>query len=150
MAIVSAFFSLMLAQKFFINSPAYPDFIVGAITWNAATKFQDLVSYPVFVLGFLTGGCSVYLMLQRTLDNYTYEYGQSLLTTLIWWLVPVAIGIGGLLSIYPNDFSFDIYIGIAGAVITLFAVYLYSHSKKGEVIPQQIGIGVMAIIYWVF
>ena len=98
-AFSTAFGSVLLAQKLFQRAPAYPDFIVGAITWDAATKLQDLVSYPAFVLGFLVGGWLTYHMFQRVSSVRSYEHEQSLITALTWWLVPVAIGMGGFLSI---------------------------------------------------
>jgi len=55
-AFIMAFGALLLAQSLLPRAPAYPDFIVRAITWDTATKFQDIASYPSFLLGFLVGG----------------------------------------------------------------------------------------------
>lgn len=143
-AFVIAFGSLLLAQNLLSRAPAYPDFIVGAITWDAATKLQDLASYPAFVLGFLAGGWMTYRLFQSVSNIRSHEHEQSLITTLIWWLVPVAIGMGGFLSIYPNASSFTILVGVAGAIITALAVRL--HLSRSDVMPQQIGIGVLAVM----
>lgn len=143
-AFVVAFCTLFIAQKIFAFTPGYPDFIVGAITWDAATKFQDLVSYPAFLIGWLVGGRLTYRLIQQTSNLRSYEHEQSLITALIWWLVPVAIGMGGFLSIYPSASSFAIFSGVAGAVITALAVRL--HLSHGDVMPQQIGIGVLAVM----
>lgn len=143
-AFVGAFGSLLLAQNLLSRAPAYPDFIVGAITWGAATKLQDLASYPAFLLGFLAGGWMTYRLFQRVLNTRSHEHEQSLITTLIWWLVPVAIGMGGFLSMYPNASSFAILVGVAGATITALAVRL--HLSRSDVLPQQIGIGVLAVM----
>lgn len=142
-AFVMAFGSLLLAQKLFAHTPTYPDFIVGAITWDAATKLQDLASYPAFLLGFLTGGWVTYRLFQRVSNIQSHEHEQSLITALTWWLVPVAIGMGGFLSIYSTDSLFAILVGVAGAVITALAVRL--HLSRGDMLPQQIGIGVLAV-----
>lgn len=139
-----AFCSVFLAQKLLSLSPAYPDFIVGAITWEAATKSQDLASYPAFLLGFLVGGWVTYRMFQRVSSIGSHEYEQSLITALTWWLVPIAIGAGGFLSIYPSNASFAILIGVVGAIITAIAVR--SHLPYGDVQPQQISIGAIAVI----
>ena len=143
-AFSTAFGSVLLAQKLFQRAPAYPDFIVGAITWDAATKLQDLVSYPAFVLGFLVGGWLTYHMFQRVSSVRSYEHEQSLITALTWWLVPVAIGMGGFLSIYPSVSSFAIMVGVVGAVITALAVRL--HLSRSDAMPEQIGIGVLAVV----
>lgn len=143
-AFVAAFGAVMLAQKLLQRAPAYPDFIVGAITWEAAAKFQDLASYPAFLLGFLAGGWLTYRLFQQVANIRSRNYEQSLITALTWWLVPVAIGMGGFLSIYPSAASFAMLVGIAGAVITALAVRL--NLAHGDELPQQIGIGVLAVM----
>lgn len=143
-AFVTAFGALLLAQKLFLSAPAYPDFIVGAITWDAASKLQDLASYPIFLLGFLVGGWLTYRMFQRVSGVRSYEHEQSLITALTWWLVPVAIGMGGFLSIYPSVSSFAILVGVVGAVITALAVRL--HLSRSDAMPEQIGVGVLAVM----
>lgn len=143
-AFVTAFGALMLAQKLLQRAPAYPDFIVGAVTWEAAAKFQDLASYPAFLLGFLVGGWLTYRLFQQVSSIRSCEYEQSLITALTWWLIPVAIGVGGFLSIYPSASAFAMLVGIAGLVITALAVRL--HLAHGDVSPQQIGIGVLAVM----
>jgi hypothetical protein len=143
-ALVAAVGAFMLAQKLLHRAPAYPDFIVGAITWDAATKFQDLASYPAFLVGFLAGGWATYRLFQQVSDIRSSSYEQSLVTALTWWLVPVAVGIGGFLSVYPNAGSLAILVGVTGAVITAVAVRL--HLAQGDALPQQIGIGVLAVM----
>lgn len=142
--VVIAFGALLFAQKFLSRAPTYPEFIVGAITWNAATKLQDLASYPAFLLGFLFGGWLLYRLFRQVSSIRSYEHEQSLTTALTWWLVPVAIGMGGYLSIYPSDLSFAILFGVVGAVITALAVRL--HLSRGDMLPQQIGIGLLAAL----
>lgn len=141
---VFAFCALLLAQKFLSFAPTYSDFVVGAITWDAATKHQDIASYPAFLLGFLLGGWLMYSLLQRVSSISSYEYEQSLITTLTWWLVPVGIGMGGFLSIYPSASLFTIWVGVLGAVITALAVRL--HLSLSSTMPHQIGIGVLAAL----
>ncbi len=143
-AFVTAFGALLLSQKLLVSTPLYPDFIVGAITWDAAAKLQDLVSYPAFLLGFLVGGTVTYRLFQQVTNVRSYEHEQSLITALTWWMVPVAIGMGGFLSIYPNDSSFTILIGIIGAIITALAVRL--HLSRSDALPQQIAFGVLAVV----
>ncbi|MFZ2406705.1 MAG: hypothetical protein WAW41_16345 [Methylobacter sp.] len=143
-AVVVAFGAVLLSQQLLQRAPAYPEFIVGAITWDAATKFQDLASYPAFVLGFLVGGWVSYRLFQHVSSIKSHEYGQAFITMLTWWLVPVAIGLGGFLSIYPSDSSFTILVGAAGAAISAVAVRL--HLSRGDATPQQIGIGVLSVM----
>lgn len=143
-AFVVAFGALLLAQSLLLRAPTYPDFIVGAITWDAATKLQDIASYPAFLLGFLAGGWVTYRLFQRVLRIRSRQYEQAFITTLTWWLVPVAIGMGGYLSIYPSASSFAILAGVAGAVMTALAVRL--HLSRGDALPEQIGIGVLAVM----
>lgn len=143
-AFALALICLVLTQKLFKPAQSYPDFIVGAITWDAASKFQDLASYPAFLLGFLVGGWVMYRLFQRVSSISSYEHEQSLITTLTWWLVPVAIGMGGFFNLYPSASSFVILVGVVGAVITVSAVHLYL--SRGDLLPQQIGIGVLAVL----
>lgn len=140
----SAFTTLFLARNIFTHAPSYPDFIVGAITWDAAEKIQDLASYPAFMLGFLIGGWLAYRIFQTISIIGSKELNKSLITTLIWWLVPVAIYMGGFLSIYPSGSSYVIFAGIAGAVVSTLSVRI--HLSYGETSPQQIGIGVIAVM----
>ena len=143
-AFVVAFGAIKLTQKLLQRAPAYPDFIVGAITWDAATKLQDLASYPAFLLGFLVGGGLTYRLFQQVANSRSSRYEQLLITALTWWLVPVAIGMGGFLSVYPSAASFAILVGIAGAIITAVTVRL--HLAQGDALPGQIGIGVLAVM----
>ena len=136
--------SLALVQMFLMQPPAYPDFLVGAITWDAATKFQDLASFPAFLLGCLTGGAISIRFFWQISSVKPAAYRQSLVTTLTWWLVPVAIGAGGLLSIYPNSESFAILVGLAGIVLTLLAVRI--HAMRGAAMPDQLALGVVAVM----
>lgn len=143
-ALASAFGALLFTQSVLRRVPAYPDFIVGAITWDAGTKLQDIASYPIFVLGFLGGGWMAVRLFQRISSIRSGDYEPAFITTLTWWLVPVAIGLGGHLGIYPGDSSFPIFIGVAGAIVTAVAVRL--NLSRGDAMPQQIGIGVLAVM----
>ena len=143
-ALLTAFCALFLAQNLLIYAPAYPDFIVGAITWDAATKLQDFASYPAFVLGFFAGGWITYRLFQRVSTVRSCVHEQSLITALTWWLVPVAIGTGSFLSINPSASTFVLLVGVIGVVATTLAVNL--HLSHGDAMPQQIGIGVLAIM----
>jgi hypothetical protein len=143
-ALAMASGALWLAQHLLIRAPSYPDFIVGAITWDAATKLQDLASYPAFLLGFLGGGwitSRLFLQLSKSKSN---EYEQDFITTLAWWLVPIAIGFGGFLSIYPSVSSFALTVGGTGLFMTAIAVRL--NMRYSDMMPQQLGIGVLAVL----
>jgi len=48
--------AVLVAQKLLRLHPAYPSFVVGAITWEAESKLQDLASYPVFLIAALGAG----------------------------------------------------------------------------------------------
>ena len=118
--------AVALAQRLLIRAPAYPDFLVGAITWDAATKFQDLASFPAFLLGCLMGGLIAVRFFGQISSAKSEAYRQSLVTSLTWWLIPVAIGVGGLLSSYPNSESFTILVGLAGIILTSLAVRFHA------------------------
>lgn len=143
-ALAMALGALLLVQHLLIRAPSYPDFIVGAITWDAATKLQDLASFPAFLLGFLGGGWITYRLFLQLSKSKSNEYGQDFITTLTWWLVPVAIGLGGFLSIYPSASSFALTVGGAGLVMTAIAVRL--NMRNSDTMPQQLGIGVLAVL----
>lgn len=89
-----------VALQAFLIAPTYPDFLVGAISWQAASKLQDLASYPAFLLGFL--GCGWILIQVFAKVSHMGERGceQELISALTWWLVPLAISIGGIFSPY--------------------------------------------------
>lgn len=143
-ALAMALGALLLVQHLLVRAPSYPDFIVGAITWDAATKLQDLASYPAFLLGFLGGGWITYLLFLRISSSKSNEYGQDFITTLTWWLAPIAIGLGGFLSIYPSASLFALTVGGAGLVMTAIAVRL--NMRNSDTMPQQLGIGVLAVL----
>lgn len=129
---------VMLLHAFVQMSSTYPDFIVGASTWDSASKFQDVASYPIFITGCLIGGGAGWKLSQQ-ISRYQNEYKHSLITSLIWWLVPVAIGIGGSISIYPKDYVFAIAVGIAGAIVTIVGALL--NKNRGAEIPEILGLG---------
>lgn len=143
-ALALALGALLLVQHLLIRAPSYPDFIVGAITWDATTKLQDLASYPAFLLGFLGGGWIMYRLFLQLSSSKSNEYEQDFVTTLTWWLVPVAIGLGGFLSIYPSVSSLALTVGSTGLAMTAIAVRL--NMRNGDAMPQQLGIGVLAVI----
>jgi hypothetical protein len=143
-ALVTAFGAFLLGQNLLQQTPNYPDFIAGAITWEAATKFQDLASYPLFVLGFLVGGLLTHWFFQRVSIVKSSEYNQSLITVIIWWSIPLFIVAGGFLNKYPNTPSAVIYISIAGIISTAIAVIF--NLSRNDMLPDQIGLGVLGAI----
>lgn len=134
--------SVFFSQKVFLSSPAYPDFVVGAITWSAAPKFQDIASYPAFLLGFVVGGWVSFRLFQLISIHKSKGYEQGFVTTLMWWMIPVVLGVGGGLSINPNTTSLVIPIGLAGAIATALAVRINLSREKVE--PQLLGLGILA------
>lgn len=139
-----AFCALAMAQTLFVRTPSYPDFIVGAITWDAGSKMQDMLSYPAFLIGFLVGGWGIHRLFQDITALQSPEYERELVTTLIWWLAPVAVGAGSMLSIYPGSSAFPVFIGVAGMVVTAIAARL--HVIRGNLRPHQLGIGALAVM----
>lgn len=63
-SVVLAALTLILALKLTV-APSYPDFIVGSITWNAGTKFQDLIAAPVFITAIVLSGSFLSFLLKR-------------------------------------------------------------------------------------
>ena len=134
--------AIIVAQVYLRRTPAYPDFLVGAITWQAATKFQDLASVPLFLLGFVAGGLGATRLFQQVVRNAKPEYERSLVTALTWWLVPLGIGLGGFFSPYPSSTVLAVALGAVGAILTAIAVRMHASSR--EVTPAALGLGIVA------
>lgn len=133
-----------VALQVFSIAPKYPDFLVGAISWQAASKFQDLAIYPTFLIGFL--GCAWILtqFFSKVSGVGKRECEQKLISTLIWWLVPLAIGIGSLFSPYPSSSLASFAVGLTGSLLTILFVRLHLNVQKLS--PAELGLGALAII----
>lgn len=133
-----------VALQLFLISPTYPDFLVGAISWQAASKFQDLASYPAFLLGFMGCAWTLSQFFTKVSRVGKSEYEQGLISVLIWWLVPSAIGIGSLFSPYPSYSLISFAVGLTGSLLTILFVRL--HLNLQELSPSELGLGALAII----
>ena len=134
--------AVILAQAYFLRAPDYPDFLVGAITWQAATKFQDLASAPLFLLGFLAAGLGAARLFQGVACIAAPEYERSLVTALTWWLVPLGIGFGSVFSPSPNAIVPAVTLGAVGAILTAIAARV--HASSQELTPTALGLGILA------
>lgn len=125
-------------QYFLALPPTYPSFIVGAITWDAATKLQDLASYPVFLI--VTLGSA--LAMQRQIYA-AKEQSTALTTSLLWWCVPAALCVGSLLQ-RPESGLFPLAITAVGTFTLTVGFWLADH--RGRVNPEVLSLAILAAI----
>lgn len=71
-------------------APRYADFVVGRITWDAGTKFQDLVSLPSFILALFLAFLFLSHALVQVRDRIGADCSAGVASQLLWWSVPSA------------------------------------------------------------
>lgn len=106
--------AILLVQRYIAPPNRYSEFNVGAASWNAASKYQDLVSFPAFIAGFILTGWAMYRFFAVVSVKGGRDYESSLTRNLTWWLLPFAAGIGGMLSPFPKDLLFLLPFGMVG------------------------------------
>lgn len=90
--------------------PAYPEFIVGSITWRAQTKSQDLLVPVIFVLVFLSSAWVVSKFIVKLKSSNDSKSTDEFCENLNLWAIPMLMGIGPLivdLKPDPKLFAFS-------------------------------------------
>lgn len=132
---------LCLAVTF---APTYSDFIVGNVTWDAKTKFQDMLAVPVFIVSMLG---SLYLF-SRQIRRYKVKLGDegaaALTSQMLWWAVPAIVTVGAGLSDLPTE---QAIFGISGIGMIYLLLVLFLLGNKGrEVSPTMLGLGMLSVL----
>jgi hypothetical protein len=80
---------LMLCLRL-TSAPKYTDFIVGAITWSADPKLQDMIIAPVVIFATWVSVAFFSFLLNRLKTTISTETASELSSHLIWWSLPAA------------------------------------------------------------
>lgn len=126
------------------SPPFYPDFIVGYITWEEDTKFQDILAVPAFIFSFFL----FFIVTINTLNKYQQikkpNLGEEFSGQILIWSLPFLAGFSSLfLGVGLN--SELIYLPVAGIffITTIFRLHA-THEKI--VRPKEIGILLLAVL----
>lgn len=142
-ACVVASLALMFSLKLTL-APRYADFIVGNITWQAGTKFQDIISVPVFIFVLFFGFLYLSHQLIRQKNQFGSDYAIKLSDQLLWWSIPSFSAIFSLiLGAVIDEKVFAIS---AISIVFISITSAYNTTKNIEVNPELVGLSVLAII----
>lgn len=142
--VVLAALALILALKLTV-APSYPDFIVGSITWNAGTKFQDLIAAPVFISAIFLSLAFFSFLLKRQERLIGSQPAIELSNQLIWWSLPVLAVISSLFLGTKIDQTL-IFISAAGIGFISLAS-LFCVSKVETVDAQALGLTALSVVF---
>ena len=135
--------ALLLCLKLTLT-PNYADFIVGNITWQAGTKFQDLIAGPVFIAVLFCGVLFFSLQLIKQKEQFGSDYTNKLSEQLIWWSIPSFAAIFGL--ILGTAIDEKIFAISAIGIIFIAIASTYNTSRKININPELFSITALAII----
>jgi len=121
--------------------PTYSDFIVGRITWQAESKFQDLFTPPL-VIAVLFVGLLLLASHMKKLKSYRAEWAQDLSEQLLWWSVPSVVVAAGLVTGSSIDRSIQLI--SASALIVLVAYSWLQRNKAERQSPAVVGLALFA------
>lgn len=124
--------------------PAYSDFIVGSVTWEAKTKFQDMLAVPVFIVTMLG---SLYLF-SKQISRYRVKFGDeeaaALTSQMLWWAVPAIVTVGAGVSTLSTE---QAVFGISGIGMTyLLVVFSLLTYKDQKANPTILGLGMLGVV----
>ncbi|WP_413658186.1 hypothetical protein [Paraburkholderia phenoliruptrix] len=122
-------------------APTYSDFIVGRITWQAETKFQDLFTPPL-VIAVLFIGLIVFSSQMKRLKDGSAGWAQDLSEQLLWWSVPSVVVAAGLVTGSSADRVMQLV--SAAAVIVLVAHTWLQGGRTVQHSPAVVGLGLFA------
>jgi len=126
-------------------APSYSDFIVGHITWNATTKFQDIILGPVVIAGSFFFLLLFSTLLYRLKNRYGNDRSEHLANQLILWSTP---GFAAIIGLFLKvELSTGVLVFSAMPIITLSIISTVSLFKE---IKTDIGILSAFIISVIF
>lgn len=141
--------SLVFAIFAFINglrlklAPSYNDFIVGNVAWNEGSKFQDLISVPIFIFVLF----SVYVLLAHQIskakDKYGIVYVEKLSNQIMWWSIPCFAAVSKVMLGGEVD---DNVIGISVmGLIFILSPLIFNKISKYNADSDTIGFAILSI-----
>lgn len=111
-------------------APSYSSFIVGNITWDAASKFQDLLAAPIFISVLLFCAWLFKTNISNIKINRSETEANSFINQLLTWSIPAAITFGSSLV----GLSFDVklfHLSILGIIyFALTSIILKNPNSK--------------------
>ncbi|WP_211472364.1 hypothetical protein [Collimonas humicola] len=125
-------------------APSYADFIVGNITWQAQAKFQDIIAAPVFIAILFLSVLFLSHQLKKKPQQFIASSSTPLSEQWIWWSVPFAIGICGLLLGMTVDLKL-FFISVTG-IVYLTIISACSSSKNISICPELGSLSLFAIL----
>lgn len=135
--------ALLLCLKLTL-APSYADFIVGNITWQAGSKFQDLISAPVFIMVLFCGFLFFSLQVTKQKEQLGSDYTCKLADQLIWWSIPSFAAIFGLTLGAAIDEKILIISAIG--IIFIAIISTYNASRKININPEMVSLTALAIM----
>ena len=125
-------------------APRYTDFIVGRITWQADTKFQDLAAAPVFISVLFFGFLFLSSQLSKQKQQFGSDHATQMSDQLICWSIPSFSAISSLIAggvIDKNAFAISVF-----GIVLIVIASAYNASRKIRISPKILGLGVFAIL----
>lgn len=136
--------SALLACLTLTFAPAYSDFVVGNIAWDASTKFQDLLVAPVFMLTLLSGLWFLSEQIGRTKAKWGEEAAEGLVSQLLWWSVPAVATLGGSVIGLPFDKKLFCISALGVVYLALVSAALLYRGRR--VNPTVVGLGLLSVL----
>jgi len=124
-------------------APSYPDFIVGAISWSAASKLQDILVGPLSILVACIGLLFFTKRIYRLKNRMGEEHSIQLSNQLLMWSIPVFCAIFG--------FFFHMRLTIDGFILSAIGIVLVTalcfYHGKNETYYSTISFSLIAVIF---
>jgi hypothetical protein len=144
-ALIAGMGAILLIQKFLAIPSTYPEFLVGGTSWDASSKFQDILSFPAFVAVFLLAGWGMYRIFTHLSKAGGQEYERQLTHVLAWWMIPLACAFGGILSQQPTSLLFAIPVALSGLAAIIASAHLNLIHRAFT--PKELGTGALVILF---
>jgi len=124
-------------------APSYPDFIVDAISWSAASKLQDILVGPLSLVVAGIGLLFFTKRIHRLKNQMGEEHSIELSNQLLLWSVPAFIAIFG--------FFFHMRLTIDGLVLSAIGIVVVTalcfYHGKNETYYSTISFSLIAVIF---
>jgi hypothetical protein len=142
-ACVVAALGLILSLKLRL-APSYSDFIVGNVTWNAATKVQDLIAGPVFIFVLIFGILFFLRLIKKLKNQGGGGLAEKLSSQLIWWAIPSFSAFFSL--VLRAEIDEKILLLSAVGIIFISIASVHNLEKMKELNPELFGLAIFSIM----
>ena len=125
-------------------SQEYSDFIVGNIAWNAGSKFQDLLAWPVFIFTFFFAAIALSKLISHSRYKNGADTSSRLAGQLVLWSTPFYAGAGALLlgGSIENEV---IAVSILG-ILFIGIVFVFHKENRTQLNPNLLGVAFFSIL----